>query len=389
MFLQRLLLLPLLLAVASSIPSSHALSTPKAVSRSRSSSSLQQSLKQYAAPLVAAPLLFATRPLLCTYYKLALVQNPLATKLVTGGMLALLGDAMAQKTKQAKAYDTKRAISFCLFDISYRAMQHWIFPWITKTCRGQYSMGLLSKMGLNAGTDAALWSAVESTLFNQLVIVPLFYYPTFFTVTALMQGLTFSQGLERARSTILPLMKRSYSFWLPLQFLQFRFIPEVYQIPVICVITLMWTVILSMTAAKLEAAQEETATTTASSGQALAAAAQSRDNDSNTHSDDNNASLLTKKRLLLAAPWRKSIQRGQGQEQQEVPTPQTLPKQRTTTGDYALAASVLSGENPSLATKKKLLLAAPWRASIMRQQAEALHSVPEEPPRRRAYAGTQ
>ena len=83
---------------------------------------------------------------------------------------------------------------------------------------------------------------------NQLFIVPFFYYPVFFAVTALVQGLTFSEGYQRAQSMWVPLLQRNLAFWIPVQFIQFRFVEESLQIPFVCVAGLCWTIILSTVA---------------------------------------------------------------------------------------------------------------------------------------------
>ena len=72
-----------------------------------------------------------------TLYNQALLTNPLETKLVTGGVLASLGDYIAQKG-EAEGYDTKRAGAFVTFDVMYRALQCALFPEITRVCDGHF-----------------------------------------------------------------------------------------------------------------------------------------------------------------------------------------------------------------------------------------------------------
>merc|ERR1719215_693459 len=89
---------------------------------------------------------------------------------------------------------------------------------------------------------------MEQTLASQLGIVPFFYYPVFFALTGAIQGLSMSGSLTRAQENFLPLMKRNLLFWIPVQFVQFGYIPEDFQIPFLSVCGLGWTFILSVAA---------------------------------------------------------------------------------------------------------------------------------------------
>lgn len=184
-----------------------------------------------------------------TTYTNLLAQHPLMTKMATGGVLATCGDAIAQ-SKVPDPYDRRRAASFMLFDMAYRAVQHASFPLIVHECQGQYFDGLLSILHLSSALQMPIdySAAIEQTLASQLGIVPFFYYPVFFTLTAFVQGLSAQGAVERAKEKFVPLMKRNLLFWLPVQFVQFGFIDENLQIPFLSVAGLCWTFILSMTA---------------------------------------------------------------------------------------------------------------------------------------------
>ena len=160
---------------------------------------------------------------------------------MTGATLAVCGDAIAQQQAAASSfdqnqnqnnfdYDQRRALSFAVFDMAYRALQHYAFPLIVATCHGQF-----------LGNDA-----LEQTLVSQLGIVPFLYYPVFFTVSGTIQGLSASHMIARAQETFVPLMQRNLLFWIPIQFIQFGYIQEDLQIPFLSCAGLAWTFILSM-----------------------------------------------------------------------------------------------------------------------------------------------
>jgi len=187
-------------------------------------------------------------------YERTLKSHPLPTKMATGATLAVCGDAIAQKSASAQSgdeYDTRRAASFAIFDSAYRALQHYSFPAIVQHCHGQLLGGAVTTamaafhLHANGGDVTSGAAAMEQTLASQLGIVPFLYYPAFFSLTAAIQGLTPSQGLTRARDNFLPLFSRNLLFWIPVQFIQFGYVPDDLQIPFLSICGLAWTFILS------------------------------------------------------------------------------------------------------------------------------------------------
>lgn len=173
-------------------------------------------------------------------YKNSLLNNPLSTKMATGATLAVCGDAIAQ-SQTSDEYDKRRASSFAVFDMAYRALQHVAFPIIVQNCVGNVLSGI-------PGVDQHAAAAMEQTLASQLGIVPFLYYPAFFALTGVVQGLTVDGSIERAKENFLPLMQRNLLFWIPVQFVQFGFIAPDLQIPFLSVCGLGWTFILSVAA---------------------------------------------------------------------------------------------------------------------------------------------
>lgn len=194
------------------------------------------SLHMAATPLTHIDLLGA--------YKQILATHPLPTKMVTGATLAVCGDAIAQSKDPSAEYDSRRASSFAIFDMVYRALQHFAFPIIVATCHGQY-LGQWDVMNL---LHASQWAAMEQTLASQLGIVPFLYYPAFFALTGFVQGLSAGSALTRAKENFLPLMQRNLVFWIPVQFIQFGYIQDDLQIPFLSCCGLAWTFILSVAA---------------------------------------------------------------------------------------------------------------------------------------------
>ena len=196
-------------------------------------------------------------------YLTSLTVHPLETKMITGAVLALVGDAIAQSfalhnnnnindkdDDEAASYCWKRSGSFAVFDAAYRASQHVLYPMVVQLCQGQFILGLLptTTASVSFVLSPTLAAAVEQTLVSQFIIVPLLYYPVFYAVTSYVQGLTWEGTVDRAATTFVPLMKRNLLFWIPVQFIQFSFVPADLQIPLLSVCGLCWTMILSVMA---------------------------------------------------------------------------------------------------------------------------------------------
>jgi hypothetical protein len=182
-------------------------------------------------------------------YMNSMVRYPLQTKVATGGFLAVLGDAIAQ-ARESDEYDPRRAASFATFDSCYRVFQHNAFPTIVGLCQGRFLGSLLSAIPtLTVGSNQKLFlAALERTMMYQLCVIPLFYYPVFFTFTGFLQGLSLKGTFQRAKANFLPCWKRNLMFWIPIQLVMFGLIDEKWQIPFVCGMGLIWSTILSVTA---------------------------------------------------------------------------------------------------------------------------------------------
>lgn len=194
-------------------------------------------------------------------YQNLLVDHPLPTKTLTGAVLAIIGDALAQATTQtgrqqnsfASYYDRRRALSFALFDMCYRVFQHNMFPVIIGACQGNVLKKVLPRILPSKNLVALLLpatAAVEQTALYQFVIVPCLYYPAFFAFTGLILGLSSRESLDRMKSQFFTCWRRNLMFWIPTQLFLFGVVDETFQIPFACVMGMIWSSILSLTAGK-------------------------------------------------------------------------------------------------------------------------------------------
>jgi hypothetical protein len=171
---------------------------------------------------------------------------------MTGAALATFGDYLAQVKEMRssnKEYSVPRALSFAAFDSCYRMFQHLILPMIVLLGKGHFTHNLLSSIPL-VTTNLAFAAALERTLMYQFGVIPFFYYPIFFTFTGLMQGLTLKETYSRAKKNFLPCWKKNLLFWIPTQMVMFGLIQENWQVPFVCVMGIIWSMILSVVAGR-------------------------------------------------------------------------------------------------------------------------------------------
>lgn len=204
-------------------------------------------------------------PDLFALYQNALHKLPLQTQMLTGGVLAVAGDLSAQTLDKSRQYDPKRTVSFAAFDACYRAVQHVLYPPMKEFFHGQFllhAIAAISTPSIEHTIDQhtqIFAAAAEQSLVSQLVVIPLIYYPIFFAVTGMVQGLSWNQSMTRGMQQFVPLMKRNLLFWIPVQFGVFGWISDdAMQISILIACGFIWTMILSAFAGS--ASQEVTST---------------------------------------------------------------------------------------------------------------------------------
>lgn len=217
-------------------------------------------------------------------YQTLLTVKPVTTKATTSAILAVVADLVAQisSAKQAAEessgpvsleevpfeYNTQRGLAFFAFGALYTGtFQHYWFEYLSSHIAEWGQALRLWTLEVNAPvenfynspewwtyfdlearlgeppSDAAL--AIGKLVVNQFVIVPFLYMPLFFGFTGALNGLNPRESFERAKSMFVPLMKRNYVYWLPVQFIQFFALPSEWQIPYVSMASLIWTSVLS------------------------------------------------------------------------------------------------------------------------------------------------
>ena len=197
-------------------------------------------------------------------YNGMLQDEPLLTKALTAGTLAATGDMVAQRLSASRShilsyedrqplfefeYDARRGATFALFGAAYTgSFQHFWFGWLNDHLMitietAEMAIAPWAPGGLPAPSPEIL--AAAKVAVNQFVVIPLLYMPLYFALTGLLGGLDAEAALTRMKYLYVPLLRRNYVFWLPIQFVQFFALPPAWHVPFLSVASLVWTCVLS------------------------------------------------------------------------------------------------------------------------------------------------
>jgi len=95
--------------------------------------------------------------------------------------------------------------------------------------------------------------AHAGVLVNQFAVSPGIYYPLFWLCTGLIQGLSLPETLSRAKAGFAGLYGRSLLYWLPVNVVQFNFVPERFKVPFLTIMCFGWSLCASMIAGYAQA----------------------------------------------------------------------------------------------------------------------------------------
>ncbi|XP_058205298.1 protein sym-1 [Rhododendron vialii] len=170
---------------------------------------------------------------LLSWYLSLLDKHPVLTKAVTGALLTLIGDLICQiMIDQVPSLDLKRTFLFTLLGLVLvgPTLHFWYL--------------YLSRLVPLSGASGA---------FSRLVLDQFLFAPIFIGVF-LASLLT----LEGRPSDVVPKLQQewfsavlaNWKLWIPFQFLNFRFVPQQFQVLAANVVAVVWNVILSYKAHK-------------------------------------------------------------------------------------------------------------------------------------------
>mmetsp|Transcript_8364 Transcript_8364/g.27398 ORF Transcript_8364/g.27398 Transcript_8364/m.27398 type:complete len:236 (+) Transcript_8364:38-745(+) len=213
-------------------------------------------------------------------YEAALASNPVPTKMVTGGLLWGLGDAVAQagtaepmdaaRLGRAVVYGT--AIHAPVAHVHYEFLEAFVqrfrvsagaapivklvmeqfvyWGWLSNALY-HFSMATMEGYGVTDSVQRVndrLWPTMKSQYVS---------FPSFFGICVGLRRIPSRPSFVKERESLTSFLPR-WAFWIPVQYLNFKFVPVRHQLGVVLATSVAWCSFLSLTFN----AKEETTTTT-------------------------------------------------------------------------------------------------------------------------------
>jgi hypothetical protein len=157
-------------------------------------------------------------------------------------------DLFAQKVIEGREnIDWTRHAVFCTFGFAYLGgFQYWLYN-VKFT---QWCGPITQKFGHKA-------SAPLKTFIDQAIHHPFMYFPTFYAIKAKVSGQPMSYAVEKYKSEIWESVKTLWSVWVPLQLINFAFVPRHMRVPYVAGVSFGWTMILSVMQGKFDKAASD------------------------------------------------------------------------------------------------------------------------------------
>jgi protein Mpv17 len=181
------------------------------------------------------------------WYNETAKAHPLATGVITSGLKTSAADFFAQKVIEGKKeMDWTRHAVFCTFGFAYLGgFQYYLYN-VKFT---QWCAPITARFGHKA-------VAPIKVFIDQGIHHPFLYFPVFFSMKAIVSGQPLSTAVEKYKTEIWDSVKALWGVWVPLQLINFAFVPRHMRIPAVAGISFGWTVILSVMQGKFDAAKQ-------------------------------------------------------------------------------------------------------------------------------------
>ena len=145
--------------------------------------------------------------------------------------------------KSVVAYDVAKTV---LFSACYTGLwqPHWFNVLNSYDWTRFIPLGTNPPMYLSATTEA-LAQSVAPLLVNQLVVIPLAYWPAYFLFLGAAERTDVATSLRTLHTRLPELMRANLTFWLPAQAVQFAYVPVEDQAVYVAVAGVVWNGVLA------------------------------------------------------------------------------------------------------------------------------------------------
>eukprot|EP00978_Attheya_sp_CCMP212_P036501 scaffold166094_cov46-Attheya_sp.AAC.3 len=183
---------------------------------------------------------------LLAWYEGHLQANPVPTKMVSGAILWGLGDAVAQGVPAlmtpASSTDEKEPEPF-QYDMM-RTGRAVFFGFVLHAPLSHVHFNFLESLTVRANVTG-LGIPLFKTVMEQFVYWSWFSNSLYHGAMGAMQGQSVDQVYHRISDVLWETQKAQWVFWIPVQLLNFRFVPIRHQLNVVLVTSVVWTALLS------------------------------------------------------------------------------------------------------------------------------------------------
>lgn len=173
---------------------------------------------------------------LAARYESALVSKPVPTKMASGAVLWGLGDVVAQVGTRSAGDEAirdparlGRAVVFgCVIHAPIAHTHYEFLEWFVQRMEVSPNRVPVVKLVME---QFVYWGYLSNALYH-------------FSMAA-MEGESLSSSVDRVKDRLWPTMLAQWSFWIPVQYLNFRFIPVRHQLNVVLTTSVAWCGFLS------------------------------------------------------------------------------------------------------------------------------------------------
>lgn len=168
--------------------------------------------------------------ILLAMYVRAIKTNPVRTKALSTGLIAILGDLLAQKISQSGkgefVVDRRRSASVGIWGLlALGPALHYWYAILDRLFMGRYAV-------------------ISKLLSDQLLFAPI-CNAAFMAGVGSLEGNPFSEVSQTVREKLWPSTKANWTLWPAAQLLNFSLVPKTFQIVYVNCVALVWSVILA------------------------------------------------------------------------------------------------------------------------------------------------
>mmetsp|Transcript_21555 Transcript_21555/g.66458 ORF Transcript_21555/g.66458 Transcript_21555/m.66458 type:complete len:207 (-) Transcript_21555:170-790(-) len=168
-------------------------------------------------------------------YEAALCRYPVPTKMASGAVLWGLGDAVAQAgSAQQREFDGARLGRAVVYGtVIHAPIAH---------CHYEFLEAFVQRTGFSAATAPLAKLVMEQFVYWGWVSNALYHFSM-----AKMEGYSVNDSAQRVSDRLWATMKSQWAFWIPVQYLNFKFVPVRHQLGVVLTTSVAWCAFLSLT----------------------------------------------------------------------------------------------------------------------------------------------